>query len=830
MIVRPLISLLLIIFLGASVDGQVLNQQKMLNKFDFWKNKDWTWYRENIPFIETPDSDIDLTWYYRWELITDHMVYGSPKDGYSFTEFIDRPWWSGTYGAISCPAGHQLYELRWLRDPKYANDYASYFFNVPGAQPRNYSTWIADGVWQIYKTYHDDAFVKNLLPKLEENYKGWEKEHYVPSEGMFAWDGMHDGMETNINSRQTKDWFAGAPGYRPTLNSYMWADANAIANLNGLNENTQKRSLYLRKADTIKQNFQEKCWDPKRNFFFQRFQNDEEGGIKANTLTYETGKYAGNIHGREEIGFVPWYFNLPDEGFESAWQFLMDSSYFFSQYGPTTVEKNDPLFNVAKNCCVWSGNAWPYATSQTLKGMANLVKNYSKSPVTKDDYFLQLKIFSLTHRKDGEPYIAEANNPFTGSWSGHDHENHSEHYFHSSFIDLVITGLIGLEPMASDSVEVNPLIPDEWDYFALDNVAYHGNKLSVVWDKSGTKYKKSKGLSVWVNGKMIAHSPVIKKMIIPVQSGVTKTKLRTYNLAVNNNAEQYYPRAFASFPGSGSDTYLKLNDGQFFYYISPANRWTTSGSNFVTAFAGIDFGSEQSINQVKVYFIDDATGNVKKPKSYSVEFWKNNQWQPVTELSRSPLKPEGGRANTINIREVKTSKIRILMNLQKGMDAGISEIETWSLSLGNAMPASGNVTNAAYFKNAAFKTSYTSEFDDVTGINDGLANPNKRWTAFESPNATDWVSFNFEKGKKISQVYLYFYDDKNGVQPPLDYQVEYWDGKNWTGVKNIKKMPEKAIANLNICSFSPVSTTAIRIEVTHQSKKIFTGLYEVEIY
>lgn len=48
--------------------------------------------------------------------------------------------------------------------------------------------------------------------------------------------------------------------------------------------------------------------------------------------------------------------------------------------------------------------------------------------------------------------------------------------------------------------------------------------------------------------------------------------------------------------------------------------------------------------------------------------------------------------------------------------------------------------------------------------------------------------------------------------------------------KSIQKMPGQPIANLNSCSFSPVSTTALRVVVTHQSKKIFTGLYEVEIY
>ncbi len=60
-------------------------------------------------------ADITTTYYYRWELLTKHLTYGSPQSGYLFTKFIDRPFWSGAYGAISCPAGHQLYEARWLR-------------------------------------------------------------------------------------------------------------------------------------------------------------------------------------------------------------------------------------------------------------------------------------------------------------------------------------------------------------------------------------------------------------------------------------------------------------------------------------------------------------------------------------------------------------------------------------------------------------------------------------------------------------------------------------------------------------------------------------------
>src|SRR5437764_1275878 len=71
----------------------------------------------------------------------------------------------------------------------------------------------------------------DLLDDLKKNYEEWERRHFVPEVGLFWQTGHDDGMEYNINSRQTNDLVRGAPGFRPTLNSYMWADAVAIAKM-----------------------------------------------------------------------------------------------------------------------------------------------------------------------------------------------------------------------------------------------------------------------------------------------------------------------------------------------------------------------------------------------------------------------------------------------------------------------------------------------------------------------------------------------------------------------------------------------------------------------
>ncbi|MEW6158075.1 MAG: glycosyl hydrolase family 65 protein, partial [Verrucomicrobiota bacterium] len=747
-----LIAILWLFVSAPAVCAGVLEKQKLLDRESFWDNRDWEWYQENIPFLDTPDPAINTTYYYRWELITKHLTYGSPESGYSFTEFIDRPFWSGAYGAISCPAGHQLYEVRWLRDARYARDYARYWFRTPGAQPRNYSTWLADSVWAIHEVHPDPTFTRNLLPDLTQNFAGWEKRHWVPEVGLFWQIGHDDGMEININSRQTKDTVRGAPGYRPSFNAYMWADAVAIAKIAELAGDRKTAEAYRAKAAGIKAKMQELLWDPKREFFFHRFKNDEadaEGNVvKAGTLTYQSGRFAGSPHGREQIGFVPWQFGMPDPGYEAAWKFLMDPNYFYAEFGPTTVERNDPLFHLSKTCCWWSGMSWPYATTQTLKALANLLQQYEQNVVTRSDYFKLLQVYTRTHQKNGRPYIAEAAHPETGSWEGHDSYNHSEHYFHSGYTDLIITGLIGLRPRPDDILELDPLAPPSWDYFALDDLLYRGRLLSVLWDRSGARYGFGPGLHVLVDGKKLATVPRLQKLttsLPPAKDAVVLTK-RKMNFAVNNEGTPF-PKAAASFvPNHRHAPLAKIHDGNFWYHVSPPNRFTFEGSSNRMDWCTIDFGRKRRIDTIKAYLLDDGE-RISAPLKWSVEIWQEDRWQPVVERSRAPHNPEGRRANVITFEAIDTEKIRATLVHRPGFVSGLSELAAWGPETVPYEPPplpEGNLalnrTGQGFPKASA---SFTSNYDRVERVNDGRSfftpSPSNRWTSWSSPNSSDWL-------------------------------------------------------------------------------------------
>ena len=137
---------------------------------DWLENQDFDWYKANVPFLETPDKEIDATYYYRWELVTRHICYGSPNSGYLLTEFANRPFWSGAYGAIACPSGHQFYEIRWMHNPHVARDYLRYWFRTKGAQPRKYSSWLADSAWAVHQVHPNEEFILDLFPDLLKRF------------------------------------------------------------------------------------------------------------------------------------------------------------------------------------------------------------------------------------------------------------------------------------------------------------------------------------------------------------------------------------------------------------------------------------------------------------------------------------------------------------------------------------------------------------------------------------------------------------------------------------------------------------------------------------
>jgi hypothetical protein len=470
---------------------------------------------ENIPLIEIPDKDIEETYYFRWWTFRKHIK--NTEDGFVITEFLPKVPWSGKHNTINCPAGHQIYEGRWLRNPVYVSDYIDFWLNKSGDGIRQYGFWAADATLAFHKVHRNDLALSNQLELLVDNYGEWERIRRDSSKILFWQLDGSEGMEVSVSGRILNGGVKidGMRAIRPTMNSYMYGDAKAIATIAELTNNQSITQKFDAKALLIKQEVQNRLWNNELGFFTVLQRNYTQTSKPVNV--------------REIIGYTPWYFNLPDDNsnYSNAWNKVMDTTGFYAPYGLTVCERSHAFFEIdyTGHECQWNGPSWPYATTQTLKGLSNLLNNYTNTGnVSKEDYYELLLQYSKSHSIVDEQgrkqkWIDENLNPFTGDWISRtrlktwDNGTWSQakggvergkDYNHSGFCDLVISDLLGLKPRKDNVVEINPLIPDNWDWFCLDRVFYQKKEITVIWDKTGKKYKKGKGLMIFIDGELKA--------------------------------------------------------------------------------------------------------------------------------------------------------------------------------------------------------------------------------------------------------------------------------------------------------------------------------------
>lgn len=399
-------------------------------------SESWEWMCDNTPFFECPDRDFERIYYFRWWTFRKHIR--KTDDGFVFTEFLDDVGHSGKHNTISCALGHHVYEGTWLRDSKYIDEYARFWYtgHEAGLQPHfhKYSNW---ATWALYRRYlvnQDGTFLVALLDAFVRDYEAWVKERGLTS-GLFWQYDVRDGMEESISgSRRAKN-------SRPPLNCYMYANTLAISKVARMAGKETLAEEYARRADELKSLIHELTWDKEARFFKVWYPSDQLADV------------------REAIGFIPWYFNLPNKGYEEAWRQLVDSQGFRAPMGITTAERRHPQFRShGVGTCEWDGAVWPYATSQTLVGLANLLRNYDQDWVTRNDYFDALMTYARSHRHGDKPYIGEYLDEKNGAWLKPDSDR-SRYYNHSTFCDLVISGLAGLVPREDNLVQVDPLLP-----------------------------------------------------------------------------------------------------------------------------------------------------------------------------------------------------------------------------------------------------------------------------------------------------------------------------------------------------------------------------------
>lgn len=421
-----------------------------------------------FPKFESSDKELNITYNYRCELFGRHLK--ETPAGCVVSEFLPDVPWAGIYNTISCAAMHHFREGRWMQDASVLEDYAKFWCTV--GNPRLYSFPIADSILELSKVTGNDETAKELYPRLCEIHDEWD-DHKTDS-GLYRQKCDRDGMEYSISG----------DGLRPTINSYMYAEKIALAKISERVGNQEAKERYKTDAESLRALINGKLWNAELGIFGVVSDSGEMQNVK------------------ELVGYIPWIFGAADSGKDACFRYLLDPDCFLAPYGLRTADASHPEYmKPFKHECLWNGPIWPFATAQTLSAVISYLHSESNPVLSSNDFTELLLTYARSQRDtDGTPWLDENMHPDTGIWLareilrewGRSDKDRGCHYNHSTFIDLVMTGIVGICPCESNKLVIRPL-GTSLDAFTLRELNYHGHTVDIEW-------LKTKGLTVTLDG------------------------------------------------------------------------------------------------------------------------------------------------------------------------------------------------------------------------------------------------------------------------------------------------------------------------------------------
>ena len=442
----------------------------------------YVFLKENLPIFTCSDKTIEEIYYFRAYTLAKHVKinrYGK----FILTEWLDtESWIKETDGAISCPVGHHLTELKWWKNGKQiAEDYINFWCDHPD-ELYYYNNWFIYAVWDYCAQTGTMDFAYSIVDKLISYFEKFESGHKANC-GIYKGVDNYDGMEISISGY----------GLRPTINAYVYASAYAIYKILEYGGENEKAKYYKAFAEDLRKKVNEKLFV---DGFYQNRPLEEGEEMARYIPKFSNPNQDYNV--KELIGYVPFYFEMEEKEYVSAWRYVTDEKTFYAPYGLTCADMSHPQFNFNFNhMCLWNGPVWPFATTQTLVALAKTLRKNADAPVDKKDYCKLLKQYANSQyiTLDGvkRPWIDEDLDGQTGAWIARDwmhkrdlpYKDRGRDYNHSAYIDLVLGGLVGAY-VENGETKFYPLIDKtEIAEFSVKGLQIGGKEYDITYDEKG---------------------------------------------------------------------------------------------------------------------------------------------------------------------------------------------------------------------------------------------------------------------------------------------------------------------------------------------------------
>ncbi|MEV0566972.1 Ig-like domain-containing protein [Dactylosporangium sp. NPDC050588] len=693
------------------------------------------WWADNVPYLDTPENNIDKTLFYRWWLMRYNFLDADlPGNDYQFPTSMEGV--LGYNNAIVLTVGMFVDDLKYFRDPVYSYgpwvsagevSKSSKYVDNPG-DPANwsnsYTEYISEAAWRSYQLHGGPkAIARNLAGYAENDVKGLQQAYDFDGNGLIEYNwGAMTGNDADAVSFHWK------PGYMDrTENAYLYSNAKAAAAAYRTAGDTAKAVEMEAFAARIKAAVLQYLWEPARS-------TPDEMGLSGNLLKHRL--VAGNqlVPWKEINNYYPFSVGLmPKPGDADYTQPYVEALRLFgdgAQYPifPFTTANQADKAAAAAAGEPGSNNFSVINSTVTFRMLSSVLRNYPTSAIDATWYKKLLYWNAWAQYQNNGDNRYPDQNEFWADGSADAGTIGYRSWIHHTILGAtnftVIEDAMGLRPRADAKVELDP-IDIGWDHFTANNIRYRDRDLSIVWDApGGTRYYGTgvpEGYSVYLDGQLAFTADRLGKLVYDPATGTVEAApgvqvLAHTAIAVKAPQDVTYAadaRIVDVMAKAGADISPASTGSENFAQGRPATAtfsaagrapagavngttvnepfWGTAGSPNATDSIDVDLQGERSIDDVRVYFYNTTTTATVQgyapPAQFTVSYDDGSGWKLVPQEFRAPAYPRGN-LNQVRFPAVQAKKLRITVQHAPGAKTGVKEVQAFGT--GVAAPAAVN--------------------------------------------------------------------------------------------------------------------------------------------
>ncbi|WP_093138109.1 discoidin domain-containing protein [Pseudoxanthomonas sp. GM95] len=699
------------------------------------------WWADNIPYLDTPEDNIDKTLFYRWWLLRFNFLDADvPGNDYQFPVAIEGV--LGYNNAIVLTTCMFLDDLKYLRDPTYA--YGSWigagevaasgkYADNPGS-PENwsnsYAQYLTDAAWRSYELHGGPAAVAGKLARYgRDDVLGLLKAYDSNGNGLIEYDWA--AMTGNDADAVSFDWAKqhGQVRMDRTESAYVYANALASAHAARVAGDLATAKQMEAEAAKIRSAVLSVLWQDHSD-------TPDTMGLHGDLLKHrQVGGPGALVDWKETNNYYPFTVGLMPKAGEADY----DPKYVRALRLFADADQY-PIFpfhtaNQADRAARGEGGSNNFSvinSTVTFRMLGSVLRDYP-SPYLDAGWYRKLLYWNAwAHDIDGDNRYPDQNEFWAkGSADDGGHIGYRSWIHHTQLGATnftVIEDAMGLRPRSDAKIELYP-IDIGWDHFAADNIRYRDRNLSIVWDKDGRHYggRMPKGYSVFLDGKRVLTLDRLTHVVYDPASGQVELPADAVNadaagaqVLASQRTTVLLPEQVVFDQGARIDDVLQkagvdptlpvstpdlaLGARVTSSFAAPGFAaagavdgstvnepfWGTAGSPSDRDWIDLDLGKPQRFDDVRLYFYRSSSpageqhglpsgtrAGYAPPWMYQVQVFVDGLWKPVPGQVRDAAIAQGNR-NRVRFPAITAQRLRVQVVHAGALRTGLKEVQVYA--------------------------------------------------------------------------------------------------------------------------------------------------------